>query len=69
MRLPLHISPALDIAIGAVTVQLTPRQGLALAEDLARKAFRAAMTEEAVRHGVPLDVPAPRTRRTRRLAA
>ncbi len=65
MRLPVNISPTLDVSIAGGAVTLTPRQGLAVAEQLARAAFRAAMAEEAVRYGVPLDGPAtkPRTRR------
>lgn len=63
LRPPLTVSPSLSVAIGKAVVRLTPRQGLALAEELARKSFRAAMTEEAERHGVPLDRPKARLRR------
>ncbi len=61
--LPLTLSDDLRLSLGGCTdVVLTPRQGLNLAETLARKSFRAAMTEEAVRHGVPLDKPIARPR-------
>lgn len=56
--LPLTLSDDLRLSLGGCTdVVLTPRQGLSLAEDLARKAFRQAMTEEATKAGVPLDPP------------
>lgn len=68
LRLPLSVSPTLAVEIGDVAVQLTPRQGLSFAEDLARKSFRRVMAEEAQRHGVELDPPTPRARPRRRAA-
>ena len=54
------ISDDLRITIGNRVATLTPTQGLHLAEDLARKAFRRALTEEAAL----LDAqPAPRRAR------
>jgi len=44
---PLSISDDLTLAIGAARITLSPRQGLELAEQLARKSFRRAMSEEA----------------------
>lgn len=41
------ITDDLRITIGGQVTTLTPTQGLHLAEDLARKAFRRALTEEA----------------------
>ena len=56
--LPLLISDDLCITIGGRRgVTLTPSQGLSLAEDLTRKAFRRAMTEEAAKAGIVLDDP------------
>lgn len=56
--LPLAISDDLRITIGGRRgVTLTPSQGLTLAEDLTRKAFRRAMTEEAIKAGIVLDDP------------
>lgn len=43
----LTITDDLRITIGDHGTTLTPTQGLHLAEDLARKAFRRALTEEA----------------------
>lgn len=54
------ISDDLRIAIGDRVATLTPTQGLHLAEDLARKAFRRVLTEEASLLGVP---PSPRRSR------
>ena len=54
------ITDDLRISIGGHVTTLTPTQGLHLAEDLARKAFRRALTEEAAL----LDaLPAPRRAR------
>jgi hypothetical protein len=47
--LPVKISDDLVIAIGGAEQALSPRQGLALAERLARKAFRRVLAEEANR--------------------
>lgn len=56
--LPLVVSDDLRITIGGRrSGPLTPSQGLTLAEDLTRKAFRRAMTEEAERAGIVLDEP------------
>lgn len=56
--LPLLVSDDLCITIvRRRSVTLTPSQGLTLAEDLTRKAFRRAMTEEAERAGIMLDDP------------
>jgi len=56
--LPLIVSDDLRISIGGRRgVVLTPSQGLTFAEDLTRKAFRRAMTEEALRAGIVLDDP------------
>jgi hypothetical protein len=41
------IGDDLSLFIGRSKVNLTPSQGLAAAEELARKSFRAALTEEA----------------------
>jgi hypothetical protein len=43
------IADNLDLIVGRSRVNLTPAQGLAMAEELARKAFRRALTEEAER--------------------
>jgi hypothetical protein len=43
------IGDNLDLIIGRSRISLTPAQGLAVAEELARKAFRRALTEEAER--------------------
>lgn len=69
LRLPLSISPTLAVRIGDAATQLTPRQGLAIAEDLTRKSFRRVMAEEAERHGVPLDAPSSRPLAKRSAAA
>ena len=50
MPLPIRVSERLDVSVGRISVPLTPRQGLQLAEELTRKSFAAAMTEEAERH-------------------
>ena len=56
--LPLTISDDLCIAIGGRHgITLTPSQGLTVAEELTRKAFRRAMTEEAEKAGLTLDAP------------
>ena len=56
--LPLLISDDLRISIGGRHgITLTPSQGLTVAEDLTRKAFRRAMTEEAEKAGLTLDAP------------
>lgn len=55
---PLAVSDDLRVTIGGRRSRpLTPTQGLKLAEDLTRKAFRRAMTEEAERAGIVLDEP------------
>ncbi len=43
----LKITDDLRVVIGASTTQLSPSQGLHVAEMLARKSFRRALTEEA----------------------
>ena len=43
----IKISDDLTIAIGGSTVRLSPAQGLSFSEELARKSFRRALTEEA----------------------
>jgi hypothetical protein len=43
------IGDNLDLVVGRSRVNLTPAQGLAMAEELARKSFRRALTEEAER--------------------
>lgn len=43
----LRISDDLRLSVEGVEVRLTPSQGLAAAEDLARKSFRRALAEEA----------------------
>ena len=43
------ISDDLVVRLGNSEVALSPRAGLRLAEDLARKSFRRALDEEAVR--------------------
>lgn len=60
----LTITDDLRITIGDHGMTLTPTQGLHLAEDLARKAFRRALTEEA---GL-VDALQPVLRRPSRLA-
>ena len=60
----LTITDDLRITIGDHVATLTPTQGLHLAEDLARKAFRRALTEEA---GLA-DALQPMPRRPSRLA-
>jgi hypothetical protein len=47
--LPIGVSDDLTVAIGAASVTLSPRQGLALAEMLARKSFRQALALEAAK--------------------
>jgi hypothetical protein len=42
-----RVTDDLKISIGKEGVKLTPSKGLELAETLARKSFRRAMTEEA----------------------
>ncbi len=54
------ITDDLRITIGDHGMTLTPTQGLHLAEDLARKAFRRALTEEA---GLLAVLPSPRAAR------
>jgi len=44
----IKISDDLTIAIGGSKVRLSPSQGLSFSEELARKSFRRALTEEAV---------------------
>jgi hypothetical protein len=47
-KLPrLQISDGLRLSIGESAVQITPAIGLKLAEALARKSFRRALSEEA----------------------
>lgn len=47
-RLPrFQISDDLHISIGGSVVQITPARGLQIAETLARKSFRRALSEEA----------------------
>jgi hypothetical protein len=45
----------LTITIGRQRVQLSPRQGLDIAEQLARKSFRLALTQEAASLGPGFD--------------
>ena len=48
LRLPrLQITDDLLITVGNSTVQITPSHGLRIAETLARKSFRRALSEEA----------------------
>ena len=53
MQLPFRLLPTLRLAIGDVAIDLTPRQGLRLAEALTRASFRR-VAEEAVA-AVPLE--------------
>jgi hypothetical protein len=55
-----RITTGLRLKVGAASVTLTPRQGLRLAEDLARKSFRRALAEEATR---PVNTIANTTRK------
>ncbi len=55
--LPFTIDDTLRLAIGGSSIVLSPRQGLRLAEELARKSFRAALTQEAALLEAP---PSPR---------
>ncbi len=59
---PRLLPDVLGLAIGGTSARLSPRQGLALAEALARAAFREALKDEA-RRATPLR-PAPRARRS-----
>jgi hypothetical protein len=45
----ISITDALVVRLGGAEVALSPRAGLRLAEDLARKSFRRALDEEAER--------------------
>jgi hypothetical protein len=48
LRLPrLLISDDLRLSIGEAAVQISPAHGLRIAETLARKSFRRALSEEA----------------------
>lgn len=47
-RLPFILADDLTLAIPGAVVRLTPRRAFDLAEDLARKATRAAIADEAV---------------------
>lgn len=47
MRSLIRISEDLRLSVGGIEVRLSPAQGLAAAEDLARKSFRRALAEEA----------------------
>ena len=53
-------SPTRRLTAAAVIAHLTPRQGLKLAEDIARLSFRRVLEEEAQR-----TAPAPSSRRTK----
>jgi hypothetical protein len=48
-RLPFILADDLTLAIPGTVVRLTPRRAFDLAEDLARKATRAAIADEAVK--------------------
>jgi hypothetical protein len=43
------VTDDLQLALTGVVVQLSPREGLQLAEDLTRKAFRRVLADEAAR--------------------
>ncbi len=45
--LPVQLRDDLTLVIGRSRVTLTPSQGLQFSEELARKSFRRALTEEA----------------------
>jgi hypothetical protein len=45
--LPVQLSDDLTLVIGKARATLTPTQGLRFSEELARKSFRRALTEEA----------------------
>jgi len=47
MRLPIEITDALEVRLGAVAIALTPSQGFAVAEDMIRKSARRVISEEA----------------------
>ncbi len=51
--LQLTIADDLTLKIGRATVRVSPTEGLHLAETLARKAFRRALEEEALRMPAP----------------
>ena len=51
--LPIDISEDLDFRLAGASVRLTPSQGLDLAEQIARKAFRRALAEEAASDAQP----------------
>jgi hypothetical protein len=56
---PIQLTDDLTLAIGKSRVTLTPSEGLQFSEELARKSFRRALTEEA---GFA-DTPPPRGKR------
>jgi hypothetical protein len=45
----IRVSGDLTVRIGDAAVRLSPREGLKLAENLARKSFRRVLAEEAVK--------------------
>jgi hypothetical protein len=60
LRLPrLTITDDLCIRIGESAVQISPSHGLRIAETLARKSFRRALSEEAE---TPVGKPTPKRR-------
>jgi hypothetical protein len=53
MRLPIAVTDDLRVSLGNAEVQITPSQGLSLAERLTRKSFRAMLQHEADRMPLP----------------
>lgn len=53
------VSEDLVITVGNVAVRVTPRHGLRIAEDLARKAFRRILIEEAAKLTPGIDSQRP----------
>ena len=62
MRSLLRISEDLRLTVGDSEVRLSPAQGLALAERLARKSFRRALDEEAAAPPARASKPAVKRR-------
>ena len=56
----IRVSDDLTIAIGNKARRLTPSEGLALAERIARVSFRRACAEEAEQHSARLTDPPSR---------
>jgi hypothetical protein len=53
MHPPFILGDDLALKFSGVTIQLSPRDGLLLAEDLTRKSFRNILIDEAARHPAP----------------